>query len=445
MGPILALVASLLVAPFSGPASAVVAAPQSDPSARLQVIVKEVYIYDDREGIFSGEGEMQFYVGVWRCNEGVPPPCRGYLNDSVAQNLPNDIRGLAEPLVRAGILFNASTHDTVTVNRPMPQAGDVMWGRGTTPELGFPVIAGEHYVLRFEMLEWDDGEGEGNNDEFMGYVEQFLDLDEHGLGLGTHDVVSRVGDGTHGGDYRVTYEVRRAPVPDLNVGGISVLDLPGSTKKLVCMGITNVELSDAGPFVAVLRVDGVVPPGGRATAGGLAAASGGDLCVEVELPTSGQHTLSVSVDDEGQVTEYNETNNVYEDRYVGTGPASVSTPPPSAALPDLTVSAIKVNGRVPDGKDDCTAGKNSVTVAVKNEGTHGAGDFVVRLGVDETVRDEMVNGLEAGQEREIRFDNVRLKQGDHTLSVTVDGKEEAKESNEGNNTLKVTARCSDDH
>ena len=50
--------------------------------------------------------------------------------------------------------------------------------------------------------------------------------------------------------------------------------------------------------------------------------------------------------------------------------------------PDLVVSAVRVNGRVPDGKDDCKDGKNDVAVVVKNWGTTNAEKFAVRLAVD---------------------------------------------------------------
>jgi len=108
---------------------------------------------------------------------------------------------------------------------------------------------------------------------------------------------------------------------------------------------------------------------------------------------------------------------------------------------------IKVNGQAPDGKDDCKDGKNAVTVVVRNGGTADAGSFAVRL-VDDGGDDEQertVPGLGAGQEREVRFGDVRLKKGERALSTTVDAKEVVAESNEGNNTLKVTVRCSDDN
>jgi subtilase family serine protease len=156
-------------------------------------------------------------------------------------------------------------------------------------------------------------------------------------------------------------------------------------------------------------------------------------CVETALPTSGQHVLAAVVDAPRAVTEFNEANNVYEQLY--TAPA----PTPSAAQADLTVSAIRVNGRAPDGKDDCKDGKNDVTVVVRNGGTADAGNFAVRL-----VEDKSVPGLDAGKEREVRFDDVRLKEGKYELSATADAKETVAESDESNNDLKVTARCGDD-
>jgi subtilase family serine protease len=120
------------------------------------------------------------------------------------------------------------------------------------------------------------------------------------------------------------------------------------------------------------------------------------------------------------------------------------SPTPDTALPDLT-GAIKVNGQEPDGKDDCKSGKNTVTVVVKNGGTADAGSIVVRLtvgGLNEKP-EQTVKGLAAGQEREVRFENVRLKKGEHLISASLDAKGEVAESNEDNNEPKATARCKD--
>ena len=167
----------------------------------------------------------------------------------------------------------------------------------------------------------------------------------------------------------------------------------------------------------------------------------GELCVETELPHSGQHRLTAVVDEPRTLVEYNETNNVYEQTYTAVAPA----PSQAQALPDLTVSAIKINGTPPYGTDDCREGRNDVTVVIKNGATTNAGDFHVRLVVDDDQGSGkeryLVDGLEAGKEQGVRFDDVRLKKGRHSLAATADAMSGISESNEGNNVLEVSASC----
>jgi subtilase family serine protease len=151
------------------------------------------------------------------------------------------------------------------------------------------------------------------------------------------------------------------------------------------------------------------------------------------------------------VAESDETNNTYEIQWSAT-PTKPNAPVPNAAQADLTVSAIKVNGQVPDGKDDCKDGKNTVTIRVKNQGEKKAGDFVVRLLIDDAQADALDqglnDGLDAGKEATVTFEGVRLKQGPHSLTATADAPNNngtgIGESDKSNNTLKVTARCEDD-
>ena len=114
----------------------------------------------------------------------------------------------------------------------------------------------------------------------------------------------------------------------------------------------------------------------------------------------------------------------------------------------MIVRAAKVNGKEPDVKDDCKAGKSDVTVLVKNVGAAKAGAFTVRLIVDDDqdhAEEETVgDGLDAGKESQITFRGVRLKKGAHSITATAAASTVIAESNEGNNALKVTARCSDD-
>jgi subtilase family serine protease len=133
-------------------------------------------------------------------------------------------------------------------------------------------------------------------------------------------------------------------------------------------------------------------------------------------------------------------------------PGAVPSPEPnrsvaqarqSGAQPDLSVYAIKVNGQAPDGKNDCNVGKNDVIVVVKNGGTGEAGSFTTRLIVDGDETDATVDNVRAGEEREVRFENVQLKKGERTLKAIADAERTIDETREENNDFKVSARCTD--
>jgi hypothetical protein len=386
------------------------AAEQAEPAARLHVVVKEIKIHDDREGFLSGQGEMNLTTRVWPCPEGIPPPCEDVyaaLADRRAQ-------------------FNASTGATVILDQQVPQE-----------IVGFPLYPGQPNAVQFVIYESD---GVSTDPEYMGEVVHVLDIGEHGLGLGTHTERSHRADGG-AGDYTITYEIRPAPLADLRPVNIRLEDLPGGAKKRVCMAVQDIEIGHAGPFEVALQVDGVEPPDARASVSDLAPGNHTWACVETTLPTAGQHQLAAVVDPRRALVEFNETNNVYEQAY--TAPAAA----PSATEPDLVIGAIRVNGREPDGKDDCKEGKNDVVVVVQNASTASAGDFLVRLIVDDDGDAEergVDDGLEAGQERELKFRDVTLKKGLRSLAATADSTVGIDESNEGNNTLEVTARCEDD-
>jgi CARDB len=431
----LVLAATLLTTAF-GPPAPVGAAPEEPPAprARLELVVKEVNIVDDSEPWISGDGEMGFMVGVWQCVEGDAPPCR-----------------LVTRLVERGTFFSAGEADLVTIDLELPGFGRVTPGQGVSRELGFPVYPGRHYAVLFEMIEYDAGCPDGFCflDDDMGFVTHYLDAEE--LGVGTHTrkselrALSGPGDfvGQGPGKYVVTYEIRRVPLPDLVPVSIRVDSEPGSTKNRVCMTIVNPLDVHAGPFDVNLSVNGNEPADGKYTVGVLGAGQSYLTCVLTTLPTSGQFELAAVVDKAGAVTEYNETNNVHRQTFTAAPPSSSSSL--SQGQIDLTVSAIKVNGQAPDGKDDCKDGKNDIAVVVKNAGSAKAGEIVVRLTVDggEAV-EETLDGLEAGKEREVRFDDLRLKNGKRALVATVDAKGDITESKEDNNDRAVTAECKDD-
>jgi hypothetical protein len=439
----LGLAAALLLSTLGVPAPSDAAEPPPPgPHARLQLVIKSVTVHDDREGFLSGIGEMELYAGIWRCSPNVPPPCTysGYANTS--RNLPDSVLNKAHMFVRAGHLFDAGTGDTVTIDREVPGAGDLIVDADTAPELGFAVHPGRPYVLQIDMDEADPSQG-----EYLGRVIHVIDMSERGLGVGTHTARSVRDDGTTPGDYTVTYEIRRAPLPDLKPVSIKVTDLPGTGEKRVCMAVQNVEVVHAGPFEVALKLNNEPVPGGQYTVGLLASGTHFDACVHVDLPTTGRYKLSAAVDEARRVSEFNEENNLYEVLYQPSGASGAPSPntPPSTALPDLVVTAIKVDGRVPDGKDDCKDGRNDVTVVVKNQGTAKAGDFLVRLVADDdqgaALQEELGDGLDAGKEATVRFEDVRLKKGPHSLEATVDPTSGIAESNEANNARQVAATC----
>ena len=183
--PSLGLGVALLASVLGPPAPTATAAPPPEPAAQLQVVVKEVKVHDDREGTFSGEGEMRLFVGIWRCKQGVPLPCVGSYIEGQPERMDTSFPNTAGPIARSGALFNAGTGETVTLDRPVPQRGDVMWGGNTSEERGFAVYAGERYVMQFDMDEWDAAEPFGT-DEYMGYAFHFLGTGELSLGIGTH-------------------------------------------------------------------------------------------------------------------------------------------------------------------------------------------------------------------------------------------------------------------
>ena len=439
-----------------------------DPNARVEVVIRKVTIHDDMDW---GAGEIKLKLRV-RANENYCEPYGGTCG-----------RILAEGSIPQ---FSANDGVVKQLDRVLPAEGDTFADSSIGPGIGIP----KH---QFEWLGFDviGTEDDAAADDNLGMLQADI-RDKTGplrFGVNTERSRGRCANTPIAPDFcppgvsgafSVEYEIRPAPLPDLWPDGrIEIFDVPGSTRKNVCMGVWNVGTADSGPFEVALRVDGVTPPGGRYNTTGLIADSGSPVCIEADLPT-GVHRLSTIVDEPEAVIEFDETkNHVSKDFTItnsgpapipspgpivinvanGTGPGSQAAQPPvvAAASPapnasagagqaDLIVSTVKVNGQVPVGKDDCKDGKNTVAVTVKNPGAEKAGAFAVRLDADgDELGVESVNGLEAGKERELRFEDVRLKKGEHQLTAAVDSKKAVSESNEENNELKVTVRCKDDN
>jgi subtilase family serine protease len=150
------------------------------------------------------------------------------------------------------------------------------------------------------------------------------------------------------------------------------------------------------------------------------------------------------IDEADAVTEVSETNNSDRLKYVGTGGAPVTGGVTNQGRAELSVRAIRVNGSGSGSQDNCKAGKNDIAVVVKNSGTAKVDDFVLRLAVDDDngqAREQQVSALEADQEREVRFDDVRLKKGERHLTAITDAEQSVDEAQENNNDFLVSVRC----
>lgn len=427
--PVAALgLATTLLTTALVPAAPVSAADQLQeppkPAARVQVVVQGVHVYDDRD---PGDGEMHFEAHL-SCTA-VSTPCLGQPRADLDDYERN---------------FSAMTGETVPFdNHVLPDSAPTNPAYAASADTGYPLYPGNAYELDFSVFEQDLFTAA----DLMGDRHIML-TQENGWAIGTYKLRSTLDN--RWGDYEVEFEVRRAPLPDLRATDLKVYNVPSSTKKLVCVAIDNVGPVDADSFNFWLAVDGQVRPEGAATAGKLAAGASGELCGQSPVSLSpGTHQIQAFVDPEGSVVEYDETNNSSQRTYTSTSqPASASDQQtPAADLADLTIGAIKVNGQVPDGKDDCKDGKSPVTVVVKNTGAAGAAKSTVRLVVDDdqdAALEQTAAEVEAGKEREVRFDDVRLKKGQHKLTAIVDAKGGVEDSNDDNNSRSVTASCRDD-
>jgi hypothetical protein len=218
-------------------------------------------------------------------------------------------------------------------------------------------------------------------------------------------------------------------------------------------------------------VDGVIPRNGEiveaihlpnATFPGTGVR---ERCFQTTI-AAGQHNFVASVDEDQALAELNESNNskalvatilraqvggaagplgsaVLEGGVLDPGASTNPTP----AQADLVPSLLKVEGKEPDGREDCDSGRNDISVVVKNQGTGDAGAFTVALLVDDDDDDggkQQVQTLLKGGETTVRFNNIRLQKGRNDLKIRVDSEQKIAESSETNNELSREARCKDD-
>lgn len=459
----LALVAALL--PWTiGPPAPVGAdhSPTHDSVARIQILIKRITLHDDSEPWYEWDAEVSIDVVLHKVSAGCSPDSDG----SYAQECLTMLAAIDLPA------FDLGEDEIKTLNRMIPSSpsDSVVTDGSVTAEFGIPVYAGQTYLLAIR----------GSDLDFVDYSDYLGDVfrtmtEQNGWLVGAHNqravLDPRPSASGPPGHFSVEYEIRNVPLPDLEPTRIQTLDLPGSTNDLVCMGVLNRGAMDAGPFEAWLVLDGALPPIGKALAGGLGSGQYGDLCVEVNLPTTGQHYLTALVDEPRGIFEENDTNNRFAQPYAaarvagdmepqvgpsgvtqdtrspGSGPFTVVAEPlvnQPAGVPNLEVKAIRVKGKEPTGNNDCDPGENDVTVVVKNEGTAAAANLLVRLTVGNQSKEKSATNLAADDEVNVRFDDLMLTRGQHKLTATANVPNPVALTMADDGKLEVTVNCANE-
>jgi len=291
---------------------------------------------------------------------------------------------------------------------------------------------------------------------------------DNNWGIGEHVQVQGPSHSTIPG-YRILYEVRRMPLPDLVITNLR--QIQGSNgQTFICADVANVGQRPSDAFQMVVRADGAVLETIDMPA--LAEGQNTAACVLPALP-AGEHPFSFRVDEARQIAEMNELDNLYESKFtfgaaasqnaVGTGGAGASpvdtqtgpgtsarpagsrvadiTRPPTVALtpPDLRVSAIEAVGRTP-GR--CVAGKHDILVTIKSSPAGGVDEFVVRVKLDDELIDTAtIGGMASSSEEKVPMAPVELKPGKHTIQAIADPADKVAESDEKNNTRTIEVEC----
>jgi hypothetical protein len=272
----------------------------------------------------------------------------------------------------------------------------------------------------------------------------------NGWRIGTHSNIRAYLDpAKRPGDFDLTFEIRRTPLPDLRPTSIDILPNPGGGEN-ACVGGENAGQQDTGPWQVTIRIDDQDVPNGVQSAGRLPVGVTGKLCLPVTSPR-GSHTLSAVADEQRAIAEMDEYNNTFSSQVVRlagdgpigqpeVGPSRVST---DTSRPDLTVATVRV-ARNADGNGSCVGdSSNYVHTQVKNGGQVAAGAFAVRLAVNGNLKLEkaLVAGLAAGAALDVKPPTDDLNDGSQEVKVLSDGDSEVSESDETNNSREVTATC----
>ncbi len=465
----LLVIASMVVLPAS-PAAPSARADDLDPPARVMLKINRIHIYDRGDPTYE-KGEPNYYFKIQRTAPGCGGVCHG-------------------PYFEQTLYFSGvDGGDVKEVNQFIPayRAQNAQFFQ--QPVEGLDLYPGMSVLIEVKGRDSDPF----FVDNLGSFRETFDESENWGMGAEHQSYSDNVNDKVGCGDglfgcpdspgFRVDYEIAPAPLPDLVVSEIRVGNFADNGDDIVCVTAANLGPEPAGAlspnsgtYALRFYVDGVTPPNGETRqVGPLRNLDTDEWCFQTTV-AAGQHSFAATVDEGREIPEMNELNNskgivaTIARRLpggiplpigpLGEGPGLVQTDPeptptptatptrtPTPTQADLLPLNPRVKGKEPSGENDCDPGKNDVTVRVHNQGTANAGQFTVALLVDGDQEDggqETVQSLGSGQQRDVRFDDVRLKKGTHQLTVKVDSESKVTESNEDNNQLDFSVTCRDE-
>jgi hypothetical protein len=304
-----------------------------------------------------------------------------------------------------------------------------------------------------------DGKGTTKGD-YMGMATMLLD-DGNDYGAGQH---SLLGSKDFGADFAVNFEIRKLTLPDL-VPYHAILRRLDDGREVLCVSALNRGEVAADAFPLTVSPADIPTHQLSTTVPGLGVAGVFERCILitelglVDPLQPGTHEFSMTVNQgpyfgEHAIPEIHFGNNYLTEKIVVAAPAVGQAQSSeglmggeSAPTSDLTVSAVRVKGKEPDGHNDCDPGKNDITATVKNVGTIAAPAFSVWVVVDEQsdeAQEHSISTLDAGKQQEVTFEDVPFKKGQHRITVTADAKKAITETSEDNNEMKVTLNCRDE-
>jgi hypothetical protein len=434
------------------------------PETRLQLVVKRVHVFHDED--WFGSGEITIHAAVLEC---VSPEPHGVLPCTWgSKEVPS------RPYASAARMFNfsADSGDDVELNAIVatPKGGIPAKNSSDPEDATFLVRPDRQYVVAFLGAEGDGAGWEQFGirwDTFVPYL--LIDMDYMGTASMLIDEAggwalgarSLLGSKDYGADFYVEFELRQPDLPDLVPHHATPRRLDDG-RYVICASALNRGEVSSGPFSMLLQLDN--KDIGTFDYPGLAFSEVVDHCFLIDDPLFGTKESRVRVivnprssGEEPALGESDFSNNGLIETIPAfrsaTGQAQstapsmgvITDPGPAggaAANIDLRPTAIQVRGSNASGNNDCDPGANTVTVAIQNRGTGSVGSFTVRLTVDgDPAGEQTVDGLQAGQERQVTFNGVDLKKGSHTLTARVDSKSGVAETDEDNNRLRKEIDC----